>query len=94
MRGRCCALVLLLAVLAGMAACGQGPAEETPTSTGEGSILLQQRCTRCHTLERVEAARKTPVEWEQTVRRMVDRGADLSEAEISVLVDYLSERYR
>ncbi len=98
MPGKACALLCLVVVLVG-AACGQAPATGpgTPTPAKEvldGAMLLQARCTRCHTLARVEGARLTPAEWEQTVRRMVEKGADLSETEISVLVAYLAERYR
>ncbi len=60
----------------------------------DGATLLQERCTVCHTLERVESARKTAEEWERTVARMIRRGAELTEAERAVLVEYLAAKYR
>jgi len=101
-------VVVLGVVMAGvLAACGGGRTE-TPSPTqpptaeqspgpapvADGATLLQERCTACHTLERVESARKAPEEWEQTVDRMVRRGAQLTEAERVVLVEYLAEHYR
>lgn len=65
-----------------------------PTPAADGATLLQERCTVCHTLDRVESARKTAEEWERTVARMIGRGAKLTEAERAVLVAYLAEHYR
>lgn len=88
-------LVVLLGVGAGvLAACGDAaeePAEE-PLS-GEGETLLQERCTVCHGLDRTTSAQKTRGEWEETVNRMVDRGAELNEQEKTVLIGYLAETY-
>ena len=55
--------------------------------------LVQERCTRCHTLAPIEAARKTPEEWTRTVYRMIGRGARLSDAEAERVIEYLSETY-
>jgi len=67
------------------------PATELPDA--EGEVLLEQRCTVCHTLDRVERAQKTREEWVTTVERMIGLGAQLSESEKTVLVDYLTETY-
>jgi len=64
-----------------------GPAEP------EGLVLLEERCTVCHGLDRVERAQKTREEWVSTVDRMVSIGAQLSDAEKEVLVGYLAETY-
>jgi mono/diheme cytochrome c family protein len=77
-----------------------GGAEEEPTlPPGEyggdlsGQELLQARCTRCHGLDPVEAASKTEAEWEDTVQRMIGKGAELTDAEADTLVQYLTETY-
>ena len=64
-----------------------GPAEP------EGLVLLEERCTVCHGLDRVERAQKTREAWVSTVDRMVSIGAQLSDAEKEVLVAYLAETY-
>ena len=91
-------LVLLLGML--MVACGSAGGEATATmgeqdpATGlDGKALTEERCTKCHTLERVEAAKKTLEEWKANVERMVGNGAELNEAEQKVAIEYLSNTY-
>ena len=92
-------LVLLLSVL--MVACGSDGEGATATMEKEqdlpadldGQALTEERCTKCHTLERVEAAKKTSEEWKTTVERMVGNGAELDEAEQEAVIKYLSEAY-
>jgi hypothetical protein len=87
-------LTLLFVVAASaLSACGgAGDPTDQPVSV-DGETLLQERCTECHGLERTTSAQKTRAEWEDTVTRMVNRGAELSDAEKTVLVDYLAENY-
>jgi len=59
----------------------------------DGAILLEERCTACHSLDRVMGAQKSHDEWAQTVARMVGKGAQLNENEQAVLVDYLVKTY-
>ena len=76
-------------------------AEPSPTSessteepaVAEGELLLEERCTACHTLARVESAQKTRDAWASTVDRMIGYGAQLSDAERTVVIDYLAETY-
>ena len=91
-------LVLVGLVLMGLAvACGGG-GEETPEETEGpaalgGQELLEARCTKCHNLDRVKAASKTLDEWTATVGRMRGKGAELSDAEAEILLEYLAETY-
>jgi len=64
----------------------------SPFST-EGEALLQERCTACHGLSRVTREQKTRDEWEQTVTRMVGKGAQLNADEQAALIEYLAETY-
>jgi cytochrome c5 len=96
--------VMLLGLLLGslLAACG-GAKDETATPTTEqkeaapaaleGKTLLQERCTKCHDLGRVEQAKKTEEEWKATVERMVGKGAQLNQAEQEQVIQYLAETY-
>ena len=59
----------------------------------DGAALLQERCTKYHSLDRVEAAKKTADEWKATVERMVGKGARLSAAEQEALSKYLPDTY-
>jgi cytochrome c5 len=96
--------MMLLVVLLGslLAACG-GAKDETAVPTMEqeeaapvtldGKSLLEERCTSCHDLGRVERARKTEEGWKTTVERMVEKGARLSQAEQELVIHYLAETY-
>jgi hypothetical protein len=92
-------LFLLLMVLL-VSACGgtrdpSAPGEEgvnAPTGL-DGKVLLEERCTRCHDLGRVEKASMNRDGWQANVDRMVDKGANLTAEEQEVLIDYLAATY-
>jgi hypothetical protein len=44
-------------------------------------------------LDRVTSAKKTREQWTQTVTRMVGKGAQLSAAEQTTVIEYLSKMY-
>ena len=57
----------------------------------DGATLLNTRCSSCHSPERGRTARKSRDQWEQTVTRMIGKGAKVAGAEKIVLVDYLAK---
>jgi cytochrome c5 len=96
--------VVFLVVLVGslVAACGVAEDESAVPTTEqeeaapaalEGKALLEERCTQCHDLGRVERAGKSEEEWKATVERMVGKGAELNEAEQELVIQYLAEMY-
>lgn len=60
----------------------------------DAAALLQERCTACHGLNKVTAARYTQEQWQQNVTRMVQKGASLTAEEQAILVAYLAETYK
>jgi hypothetical protein len=95
-RGTRLAAVLILVLIAGLSAgCGENEPQEPeargPTVTG--LTLLNDRCTECHTLDRVQNASMTREQWNETVEDMIDRGAELDEREKELLVEYLAQQY-
>jgi hypothetical protein len=58
-----------------------------------GPTLLETRCSFCHGANKPRQAKKTPQQWEQTVTRMIGKGAKLTESEKAVLLDYLAKTY-
>jgi hypothetical protein len=80
-------LVVLLSTL--LAACG---GQSTP-ATLDGKALVEERCTQCHSLDRVTSAHKTKEEWTTTVERMVSNGANLNTEEQGAVIEYLSANY-
>lgn len=97
---------LVVIGLAGACGGGEEPTQvpTSPPTPGEvlspsappaasAAELLQDRCTRCHTLDRVQAASKSLAEWQTTVERMRGKGADLTDDEAQVLTEYLADTY-
>jgi hypothetical protein len=74
---------LVLLALVGAAGCSS----ESP----EG--LVEERCVGCHALTIVKTSQKTRAEWEETVERMVEKGARLNEEQTEAVIDYLTETY-
>ena len=87
------ALILILSVGMLLTACGKTstPVPSTnPTivpgggqgaSASDGQTLMQQRCSVCHSLDRIQAAQKTADQWQATVNRMIGHGAQLTPQE-------------
>ena len=88
-------VIILVVLAAAIAGCASKQVEPTPAAVAgvDGATLLQERCSVCHDTDRVTQARKTSAEWDTTVTRMVDKGAQLTDAEKLVLVDYLAATY-
>jgi cytochrome c5 len=59
----------------------------------DGKALLEDRCVKCHTLDRVISKSKSAEAWGITVRQMVGKGAELTFDEQEVLIEYLSITY-
>jgi len=90
--------LLLFLFLAGMllTSCGSGNSSQATSSAGssDGQTLLQERCSVCHSTDRITSAHKTADQWVTTVDRMVGKGAQLTTQEKQTLVDYLSTNYK
>lgn len=67
---------------------------QSPTALplASGLQLLQDRCTPCHGLDRVDHPH-TRDQWESVVELMKEYGATLTDDETQVLVEYLAESY-
>lgn len=73
-------------------------AAETPESTLEldterGKEMAESMCIVCHSFDRIASKQKSQAEWEITVKRMVGRGAILSESDQPLVIQYLAETY-
>lgn len=102
-------IVAGLVIMVVLAACNSGTPAPTQASAStqvpasiqvpasmpalNGATLLETRCLTCHSADRAKQAQKTREQWGQTVSRMIDKGAQLTEAEKAVLVDYLTKTY-
>jgi hypothetical protein len=82
-------MVLLLALsCVGLSACKPKVDPNEP-----GSVLLSERCLRCHPTG-INTSGRSMAEWDVTVSRMIGKGAAIAPQEKPVLVDYLSRTYK
>ena len=58
---------------------------------GKGGDLIDQRCTSCHTLNRITTQERTRDEWDDSVKAMIDYGTELNAAETKIVLDYLAK---
>lgn len=59
---------------------------------GGARDLVNKTCgTGCHSIEVVTSRRMNAREWDTVVRNMVARGAQASDAEVKVIVEYLAK---
>jgi cytochrome c2 len=89
-------LMMVLTMVLFITACSSGSSSGNSarsTTSLDGASILQERCTVCHNLSRVERAKHTPEEWQTTVNRMIGKGAKLSSDEKTLLIEYLSTTY-
>lgn len=85
-------VLVAIVMVAALAACGGG----TPSSSGaeiDAATLVQNRCTQCHSLDKVTSVQMTQAQWDQTVSNMIQKGAQLSGDEHVAVVAYLAETY-
>jgi hypothetical protein len=84
--------LVIAAVLAACVLLAGGCGQAAKTAPLDGSGLVAERCARCHPQTRVDDARHDRPGWEATVARMRSKGAQLSDAEAAIVVDYLVGR--
>ena len=78
------------------------PAAKKPTASAKTSAVAQvetpkaiveRACQSCHDLGTITQARHTAKEWPSVVVRMRGNGADLTDAELKQVQDYLVKTY-
>ena len=69
-------------------------AHQSPLPDGRGKAEFQRVCAGCHPAEdAVKGVRRSREGWQQVVDDMVVRGAEGSDEELKLVVDYLTERF-
>lgn len=58
---------------------------------GDQKALVEKTCASCHSLEVVTSQRMNQQGWNAIVQNMVARGAQASDAEVQVIVNYLAK---
>lgn len=65
---------------------------DTAGSEHPAELIVAQKCVMCHDLVIVTSRQASTDEWQEIIARMVTYGAQLSDEEIGLLVDYLASR--
>jgi ferredoxin-NADP reductase/mono/diheme cytochrome c family protein len=72
------------------------PAVDQPSTTidlNQAGDMMQQRCSRCHNLDRVMMAVKDASGWLATVKRMQSLpGSGIAEEDVAIIVSYLTSQ--
>ena len=79
-------------VVGALALVGCTPQGSAPDASSAGAAVVKQRCSVCHTLERVESAKKDEAAWNVTIDRMRTKGAVVSAEEQTQIIEYLLNR--
>jgi cytochrome c5 len=69
------------------------PAKPITLPDGPGKELVETRCTLCHDLERVTAAKRDKREWDGVVANMFDRFGLKAPDEARAIAAYLEAQY-
>jgi cytochrome c5 len=71
------------------------PAAAAPAAAQDekGERVLNSSCGGCHDLRPVQSSARDKDSWNELVQNMLQKGADVADADIPVLVDYLAEHY-
>jgi len=81
-------LVFVALVILAQAPDGAVPAVKGPDAVAAN--LVNTVCVSCHTLDRVKNKMADKDGWTTTVTRMQGKGADLTDAQVPVVVEYLT----
>jgi mono/diheme cytochrome c family protein len=76
-----------------LVAIGCGPAATPTLDISKGKSVIESRCSTCHGLAQVQAAKNDLEGWQATVDRMVGRGAQLTPEQQQLVVKYLAKTY-
>ncbi|HDR15013.1 MAG TPA: hypothetical protein ENN79_05940 [Desulfobacteraceae bacterium] len=88
MKKSCCLVLVVVLVFLLVSILSNAGAEQY----GEGRALLQERCTSCHNLNRVQRkiGEYNAEAWDEYVARMQKKGARVTDSEKDVIVKFLS----
>jgi cytochrome c5 len=60
---------------------------------GDGKAIAMENCQACHKLTNLMKAHKSLDDWKDTVQTMIDRGANVPEDKVDILVQYLTKNF-
>jgi competence protein ComEA len=82
--------------IAGVIAClviGLPARSQTALPEVSGKALTDRMCKLCHPISEIVKIKRTRDGWQAMVENMVSRGAQGTEAEISLMIEYLTKHF-
>jgi len=68
-------------------------AQEDRLISGPGATLTENKCKICHELQHIRRQPLSRGEWADNLRNMKERGTPMTDAEMQVILEYLSTYY-
>jgi competence protein ComEA len=66
---------------------------QTPLPEGQGKKLVERICNECHGPENYIKKRLTKDGWEKVMQDMIEKGAQGTDAEFDIVVEYLAKNF-
>ena len=87
-------VAMLVFILFAVSCSPAGTPAPTPTKDfSAGKSLVENRCSTCHPVSQVQAARYNQEGWLSVIQRMVGKGAQLSPEQVQQVAEYLAATY-
>jgi competence protein ComEA len=86
---------LVASTLIAAAPAGQAAPPQAPPAVAEDAAtpVFTETCGKCHDAARIVAMRRTSAEWEDIIKKMIEKGAPGSEKDFETVYDYLLRHY-
>ena len=69
----------------------------TPTQSelpeGKGKDAVENTCTACHTVQRIQEQHLDEERWRGIIREMTEKGASINPDDRKVILDYLTKNF-
>ena len=90
------ACTLVLSTLIAAAPVPRTAAQQPPAPTAAddpAAGVFTETCGKCHDGARITALRRTSAEWEDVIKKMIEKGAPGTEKDFETIYDYLLRHY-
>lgn len=94
---------LIFSALVTLSLCAMAQTANTPVAdakpdpnalpAGPGRDLVQKDCVACHSIRNVTGMRATKDEWNATLNKMIENGANIPDEDADVILQYLSKNF-
>jgi competence protein ComEA len=85
--------VLFVVLISGVAAVILTAAQGDDLPDGKGKDVVLRMCTNCHGIAQVTSTRYSKKFWGSVVDDMVSRGAEGSDEDVNLVINYLSRNF-